>query len=174
MNRELSLPASRTDVRESEKIECRRFRPTRFLGLGQGFPPKLHQPSLVRMQPQPALLESLPQHVERVYASLPTVARRKARLATGLLATALAGLDFHQLDSFERFRPLTGIPLPQALLGAINHLSAEQVIASRLRIRSITGAGFLVQFFMNPFQMFIVIKPTRCNFLQSFAILKIN
>jgi hypothetical protein len=32
-----------------------------------------------------------------------TVACRKARLATGLLATALAGLDFHQLDSVERF-----------------------------------------------------------------------
>jgi len=38
------------------------------------------------------------------YASPPPVARREARLATGLPATALAGLDFHQLDSFERFR----------------------------------------------------------------------
>jgi hypothetical protein len=54
-----------------------------------------------------------------------TVARRKARLATGLLATALAGLDFHQLDSVERFHPLTGIPLSQALLGAIFRLSAD-------------------------------------------------
>ena len=40
----------------------------------------------------------------------PTVTRRNARLATGLPAAALAGLDFHQLDSFERFHPLTGIP----------------------------------------------------------------
>src|SRR5882724_7500499 len=44
----------------------------------------------------------------RPASSLPTlqpppVARREARLATGLPATALAGLDFHQLDSFERF-----------------------------------------------------------------------
>src|SRR5207249_2834931 len=37
-----------------------------------------------------------------VYASLPPVTRRKARLATGLPATALAGLDFHQLDSFRK------------------------------------------------------------------------
>src|SRR2546425_10552478 len=52
-------------------------------------------------------------HFLAVYASLPPVARRKARLATGLPATALAGLDFHQLDSFERFHPLTWtLPLP--------------------------------------------------------------
>ena len=63
-------------------------------------------------------------HYLAVYASLPSVTRRKARLATGPPATALAGLDFHQLDSFERFHPLTGIPLPQALLGAIFLLSA--------------------------------------------------
>ena len=36
----------------------------------------------------------------------PSVTRREARLATGLPATALAGLDFHQLDSFERFHQL--------------------------------------------------------------------
>ncbi len=54
-----------------------------------------------------------------------TVARRKARLATGPPATALAGLDFHQLDSFERFHPLTGILLSQALLGGMNRLSAQ-------------------------------------------------
>jgi hypothetical protein len=35
---------------------------------------------------------------------------RDARLATGLPATALVGLDFHQLDSFERFHPLTWTP----------------------------------------------------------------
>ena len=57
------------------------------------------------------------------FASLPTVTRPKARLATGLPATALAGLGFHQLDSFERFHPLTGIPLSQALLGAMIYLS---------------------------------------------------
>jgi len=36
----------------------------------------------------------------------PSVTRREARLATGLPATALTGLDFHQLDSFERFHQL--------------------------------------------------------------------
>src|SRR2546422_11305649 len=52
-------------------------------------------------------------HFLAVYASLPPVARRKARLATGPPAAALAGLDFHQLDSFERFHPLTwNPPLP--------------------------------------------------------------
>lgn len=35
-----------------------------------------------------------------------SVTRREARLATGLPATALAGLDLHQLDSFERFHQL--------------------------------------------------------------------
>jgi hypothetical protein len=44
---------------------------------------------------------------------------------SSLPATALAGLDFHQLDPFERFHPLTGIPLPQASLGAIFLLSAR-------------------------------------------------
>ena len=32
----------------------------------------------------------------------PSVTRREARLATGLPATALAGLDFHQLASYWR------------------------------------------------------------------------
>lgn len=36
----------------------------------------------------------------------PPVSRREARLATGLPATALTGLDFHQLDSYERFHQL--------------------------------------------------------------------
>ena len=36
----------------------------------------------------------------------PPVFRREARLATGLPATALTGLDFHQLDSYERFHQL--------------------------------------------------------------------
>jgi len=42
-----------------------------------------------------------------------------ARLATGLPATALAGLDFHQLDPTKRFHLLIFRILPfQALLGA--------------------------------------------------------
>jgi len=36
----------------------------------------------------------------------PSVTRREARLATGLPATALTGLDLHQLDSYERFHQL--------------------------------------------------------------------
>ena len=36
----------------------------------------------------------------------PSVTRREARLTTGLPATALTGLDLHQLDSFERFHQL--------------------------------------------------------------------
>jgi hypothetical protein len=36
----------------------------------------------------------------------PSVTRREARLATGPPATALTGLDFHQLDSYERFHQL--------------------------------------------------------------------
>jgi len=36
----------------------------------------------------------------------PSVTRREARLATGLPAAALAGLDLHQLDSYERFHQL--------------------------------------------------------------------
>ena len=46
---------------------------------------------------------------------------------SGLPATALAGLDFHQLDSFERFHPLTGIPLSQALFGAMICLSLGSI-----------------------------------------------
>ena len=48
---------------------------------------------------------------------------RDARLTTGPPARALAGLDFHQLDSFERLHPLIwNSPLP-SLLGAIYRLS---------------------------------------------------
>src|SRR5215470_13136385 len=48
-----------------------------------------------------------------VYASHPPVARREATLATGLPATALTGLDFHQLDFFEWFhRLISDPPLP--------------------------------------------------------------
>jgi hypothetical protein len=39
-----------------------------------------------------------------VYASHPPVARRMATRATGLPATALTGLDLHQLDFNKRFR----------------------------------------------------------------------
>ena len=39
------------------------------------------------------------------------VTQPEARLATGLPATALAGLDFHQLDSVERFLS-AGIDFP--------------------------------------------------------------
>jgi hypothetical protein len=39
-----------------------------------------------------------------------SITRQKARLTTGLPATALAELDFHQLDSFERFHRLTSNP----------------------------------------------------------------
>ena len=50
----------------------------------------------------------------------------RARLATGLPATALAGLDFHQLDSIERFHPLmTRFPFPRLCLARepeIQHL----------------------------------------------------
>ncbi len=54
-----------------------------------------------------------------VYASHRPVSRPMARLAAGLPATALTGLDLHQLDSFERF-PSAHIdfPLSQAWLGA--------------------------------------------------------
>src|SRR5215472_58809 len=73
MNREMSLLASLTDVRESEKIECGWLRPTRFLGLGQGCSPKFHQPCLVRMQRQAVFLKSLFQHVEHFLGVLPVL-----------------------------------------------------------------------------------------------------
>jgi hypothetical protein len=39
-----------------------------------------------------------------VYASHPPVTQRMATLATGPPATALTGLDLHQLDFNKRFR----------------------------------------------------------------------
>jgi hypothetical protein len=58
-------------------------------------------------------------HLLAVYASHRPVSRPMARLATGLPATALTGLDFHQLDSFERFPSAhLDFPLSQAWLGA--------------------------------------------------------
>ncbi len=48
------------------------------------------------------------------YASHPSVTRRMATLATGLPATALTGLDFHQLDSYKEFHCLiTDSPSPR-------------------------------------------------------------
>jgi len=48
------------------------------------------------------------------------VARREARLASGLPATALTGLDLHQLDPIERFPSAhLDFPLSQAWPGAI-------------------------------------------------------
>src|SRR5579884_3739900 len=71
MNREIPFPASLTDMRESEKVESCRLPPARFLGFGQGLPPKLHQPSLVRMQRQSVFLEPLLQHIEYFLGVLP-------------------------------------------------------------------------------------------------------
>ena len=49
-----------------------------------------------------------------VYASHPPVARRMATLATGMPATALTGLDLHQLDSYKEFHCLiTDPPFPR-------------------------------------------------------------
>jgi len=49
-----------------------------------------------------------------VYASHPPVTRRMATLATGLPATALTGLDLHQLDSYKEFHCLiTDSPFPR-------------------------------------------------------------
>jgi len=41
-----------------------------------------------------------------VYASHPPVTRRMATLAAGLPATALTGLDLHQLDFIKGFHSL--------------------------------------------------------------------
>jgi len=54
----------------------------------------------------------------------PPVTRREARLATGLPATALAGLDFHQLDSLERFHLLMlESPSPMLSLARCHRIS---------------------------------------------------
>ena len=45
-----------------------------------------------------------------VYASHPPVTRRMATLATGLPATALTGLDSHQLDFNKEFHCLITVP----------------------------------------------------------------
>ena len=51
-----------------------------------------------------------------VYASHPPVARRMATLASGLPATALTGLDSHQLDSNKGFTNSSWILLSCAFL----------------------------------------------------------
>src|SRR5262245_17618314 len=54
---------------------------------------------------------------------LPPVTRRNARLASDLPATALAGLDFHQLNTVD----ILSLESPsQALLGAMKLLSARR------------------------------------------------
>ena len=70
---------------------------------------------------------SLAARVLAAYASPPPVARREARLASGLPATALAGLDFHQLDPIERFPSAhVDFPLSQAWPGAIARIIHER------------------------------------------------
>jgi len=60
-----------------------------------------------------------------VYASPRQLPGAGARLATGLPATALTGLDLHQLDSVKRFHGLiTAPPLPR-LRGAIAWISTD-------------------------------------------------
>jgi len=56
-----------------------------------------------------------------VYASHPPVARRMATLATGLPATALTGLDLHQLDSNKRFHQLILVPPLPRFPSATSH-----------------------------------------------------
>src|SRR4030095_3037601 len=56
---------------EPQKTEGCRLRPSGFLGLVQGSPPELHQPSLIRMQRQSVLLKSLCQHIEHSLGILP-------------------------------------------------------------------------------------------------------
>ena len=58
---------------------------------------------------------TLAARVLAAYPSPPPVAQQEARLASGLPATALAGLDFHQLDPVERFPSAhVDFPLSQA------------------------------------------------------------
>ena len=52
----------------------------------------------------------------RVYASPRRSPGTGARLTTGLPATALTGLDLHQLDSIQRFHVLIAFPLCHAFV----------------------------------------------------------
>jgi len=55
------------------------------------------------------------------------VTRQKARFATGLPATVLAGLDFHQLDSFERFIRSLESPFPKLCLARYSGYPLEVI-----------------------------------------------
>jgi hypothetical protein len=69
---------------------------------------------------------------------------RDARLTTGMPATALALLEFHQLDSFERFIRSFEIPLSQALPGAICLLPVYRNVTAHLpRSYDFTGCTAL-------------------------------
>jgi hypothetical protein len=70
----------------------------------------------------------------------PSVTRREARLATGLPATALTGLDLHQLDSYERFHQLIlNSPFPSLAWRDSPHFSPG-FVARRRRRSWIQGA----------------------------------
>jgi hypothetical protein len=72
-------------------------------------------------------------HFLAAYASHPLVAHRMARLAASLPAMALAGLDFHQLDSIDWFHSLMFWFLQsQALLGAICFIFADRTREARV------------------------------------------
>jgi hypothetical protein len=53
---------------------------------------------------------------DAIYADVFRRRAAGARLATGLPATALTGLDLHQLDSIERFHVLIVVPLSRAFV----------------------------------------------------------
>jgi hypothetical protein len=61
-----------------------------------------------------------------VYASHPPVTRRMATLASGLPATALAGLDLHQLDFNKNFTHSCEIPPFRAFPSAIAWISTAR------------------------------------------------
>src|SRR5439155_27033697 len=65
--------------------------------------------------------------------SLSPVTRRKAILAAGLPLRPWPDWTFTSWILFERFHPLTGIPLSHALLGAMIHLSLGVMFGGWLR-----------------------------------------
>ena len=71
----------------------------------------------------------------------PPVTRREARLATGLSATTLAGLDFHQLDSYERFHQLILNPPSPSLAWRDVRRSEFMVIYEPYNLHSATRRG---------------------------------
>jgi hypothetical protein len=56
-------------------------------------------------------------------SSLATTSQKPTSSGPAACSLGLSRPDFRQLDSFERFHPLTGIPFSQALLDAIYRLS---------------------------------------------------